>query len=118
MPPIGKHGNLDRAMAMISTDYLRFVLALLLVLGLIALFAWLAKRFRIGSFPGGSINSGRLQLIESLAIDSKQRLVIIRRDDQEHLLLLGPETGALIETGIEKPVSHGKAHLVAEVNGQ
>lgn len=84
-----------------STHYLRFVLALLVVLGLIALFAWLAKRFRIGSFPGTTVGSGRLQVVESLAIDPRQRLVLVRRDDREHLLLIGPETGRLIEAGIE-----------------
>lgn len=88
-------------MEMTSTNYLRFVLALALVLGLIALFAWLAKRFRLGSLPLGGGGSGRLQVVESLAIDARQRLVIVRRDDREHLLLIGPETGRLIEASFE-----------------
>lgn len=89
-------------MAMISTDYLRFVLALAVVLGLIALVAWLAKRFRIGSLSSTAIGSARLQVVESLAIDARQRLVIVRRDDREHLLLIGPEAGQLIEAGIKE----------------
>ncbi len=105
-------------MTMVSTNYLRFVLALLLVLGLIALFAWLAKRFRIGSFPGGAINSGRLQVIESLAIDARQRLVIVRRDSREHLLLLSPETGTLIEADIERSGGHGKTPDTAGADEQ
>jgi flagellar protein FliO/FliZ len=87
-------------MTMVSTDYLRFVLALVLVLGLIALFAWLIKRFRIGAFAGGA-GSGRLRVVESLALDPRQRLVIIRRDDLEHLILIGPDGGRLIEGGIQ-----------------
>lgn len=87
---------------MLSTDYLRFAFALALVLGLIALFAWLVKRFRIGSLGGAMNGRGRLQVVESLTIDGRQRLVMIRRDDQEHLLLLGPETGQVIEANIDR----------------
>jgi len=100
-------------MEIASTDYLRFVIALAVVLGLIALFAWLAKRFRIGTLPGMATGSGRLKVIESVSIDARQRLVIVRRDDQEHLLLIGPETGQLIEADIKgkearssEPVNH------------
>lgn len=34
-------------------------------------------------------------------INPQQHLVIIKQDDQEHLLLLGPETGVLIERAIK-----------------
>jgi flagellar protein FliO/FliZ len=88
-------------MTMVSTDYLRFVLALALVLGLICLVAWIARRFRLGGFPGGGRSAGRLRLVESLPIDARQRLVLVRRDDREHLLLIGPEGGRVIEQGIE-----------------
>ena len=89
-------------MEIVSSDYLRFVLALAFVLGLIAIFAWLAKRFRFGSMSGITTGSGRLEIVESLAVDARQRLVIVRRDDQEHLLLIGAETGQLIEGGIKR----------------
>ena len=96
-------------MEIVSSDYLRFVMALAVVLGLIALFAWLAKRFRFGSLSGIVTGSGRLEIVESLAIDARQRLVIVRRDDHEHLLLIGSETGQLIEEGIKRP-----AHRIIE----
>lgn len=89
-------------MDLASTHYLRFALALALVLGLIALLAWLAKRFRIGSFQSVRNSSARLQVVESLAVDARQRLLIIRRDDKEHLLLVGPDTGQVIEAGFAK----------------
>jgi flagellar protein FliO/FliZ len=38
--------------------------------------------------------------VEALSIDARRRLVIIRRDDREHLILLGPESEQVIETGI------------------
>lgn len=82
---------------MILTDYLRFLLALAAVLGLIALFAWVARRFRLGGLSGSAMKSGRLEVLESLPIDGRQRLVLIRRDDREHLLLLGQERSVVIE---------------------
>jgi hypothetical protein len=33
-------------------------------------------------------------------ITARQRLLLIRRDDQEHLLLLGQDQGLVIERGI------------------
>ncbi|MDH3659377.1 MAG: flagellar biosynthetic protein FliO [Alphaproteobacteria bacterium] len=86
---------------MITTDYLRFLLALAAVLGLIALFAWVARRFRLGGLAGAAMTSGRLEVVEALPIDGRQRLVLIRRDDREHLLLLGMERSIVIENGID-----------------
>ena len=87
-------------MEMLQESSLRFVLALAVVLGLIALTAWLARRFRFAGIPGLPAGSARLEMIDSLTIDARKRLVIIRCDDQEHLLLIGPETGQVIEAGI------------------
>ncbi|MGI9436939.1 MAG: FliO/MopB family protein [Geminicoccaceae bacterium] len=86
---------------MASTEYLRFMVALALVLALIGICGWLAKRFRLGSMIGGSTGSGRLQMIETLALDGRQRLVLVRRDDREHLLLVGQDGGRIVEAGIE-----------------
>ena len=90
-------------MTMVMTDYLRFVLALVAVLGLILLFAWVARRFRLGGLAGSSLTSGRLAIVETLPIDGRQRLVLIRRDDREHLLLLGQERSLVIEAGVDVP---------------
>lgn len=91
---------------MIMTDYLRFVLALVAVLGLIALFAWAARRFRLGGLAGSATNTGRLEVVETLPIDGRQRLVLIRRDDREHLLLVGQERSAVVESGIRGSKRH------------
>jgi flagellar protein FliO/FliZ len=81
------------------TDYGRFVAALLFVLGLIALTAWLARRFRLG--PGGAPGAARrLAVLETLPLDARRKLVLIRRDATEHLLLLSPEGNRLVEGGI------------------
>jgi flagellar protein FliO/FliZ len=80
-------------------DYGRFVAALLFVLGLIALTAWLARRFRLG--PGGAPGGARrLAVLETLPLDARRKLVLIRRDATEHLLLLSPDGNRLVEGGI------------------
>ena len=80
-------------------DYGRFLAALLFVLGLIALVAWLARRFRLGggATPGAA---RRRAVLETLALDARRKLVLIRRDDTEHLLLLGADGNRLVEGGI------------------
>lgn len=83
--------------------YLTFVSALVFVLALIFLLAWVARRF---GFGGASVTGGgrrRLALVEALPIDAKRRLVLVKRDGVEHLLLLGPDTDTVIETGIGAP---------------
>ena len=88
---------------MMMTDYLRFLLALAAVLGLIALFAWAVRRFRLGEFAGSAMNAGRLEVVQTLPIDGRQRLVLVRRDDREHLLMIGQERPVVIECGIMPP---------------
>jgi len=79
--------------------YLRFVLALLLVLGLIAILAWVLRRFGFGGVARAN-SRRRLQVLESTAIGPRHRLVLVRRDDTEHLLLLGPQGDVVVERGI------------------
>ncbi len=81
-------------------SYLRFVLALVFVLALIGGIAWALRRFGLGGLvatPRGA--QRRLRLVEALAVDAKRRLILLQRDDVEHLVLLGPEGDLLIERG-------------------
>ena len=85
--------------------YFRFFLALIFVLGLIGVLAVLARRAGLGFPVGATRPSGqrRLQVVEVAPIDGRRRLVLVRRDDVEHLLLLGPTTELVVETGINSP---------------
>jgi flagellar protein FliO/FliZ len=79
--------------------YTRFLLALLAVVALLALFAWLARRLGLGT----RVSAGgrrRLAIVEVAPVDGKRRLVLLRRDDTEHLLLLGPDGAIVVERGI------------------
>jgi flagellar protein FliO/FliZ len=81
-------------------DYLRFLLALLVVFGLIGLLAFVARRFRLGGTvaPGGG---RRLEIVEVRALDTRRRLVLIRRDRVEHLLVLAPDHTTVVERNIQ-----------------
>jgi flagellar protein FliO/FliZ len=87
----------------VSADaYPRYLVSLVFVIGLIGLFAWLLRRFG----PPGAMRTQkqrRLSIVEILPLDARRRLVLLRRDEAEHLILLGPAQDLVIETGIAAP---------------
>ena len=88
--------------------YFRFIAALVFVLALIGASAWLAKRYGFGgAMARARGQSRRLGLVEVAVVDSRRRVVLVRRDDTEHLLLVGGGTDLVIETGI--PPKDGSA---------
>ena len=85
------------------SGYLRFLLALVFVLGLIGLATAVVRRMGLG-FPVGALKrSGnrRLSVVETAPLDGRRRLVLVRRDDTEHLIILGPTSELVVETGIK-----------------
>lgn len=86
------------------TSYIRFILALIVVIGMILAVTWLMKRLGVGQNQLGALGrKRRLRTVESANIDGRHRLVLVRRDAVEHLVLLGPTTSQVIETGIAAP---------------
>jgi flagellar protein FliO/FliZ len=86
------------------STYFRFLLALIFVLALIGILSWVARRYGIlrgtaRPTPG----KRRLEVVEITPIDSKRRLVLLRRDDTEHLILMSPTNELVVETGITPP---------------
>lgn len=102
--------------------YLRFILALVFVLALIGVLAWVARRYGFGGRPAGPRNrrDRRLEIIETRVIDGKRRLVLLRRDHVEHLILMGPTSEIVIEQGIagqaEIPAARGPTPNKKEAN--
>ncbi|WP_456665680.1 flagellar biosynthetic protein FliO [Bradyrhizobium sp. USDA 3240] len=79
-----------------------FVLAFVVVLALIGVTAWLVRRFA-GNRLGANANRGRmprLAVIDAAAVDGRRRLVLVRRDNIEHLLMIGGPTDIVVEPNI------------------
>lgn len=83
---------------------LRTLGALGLVLGMLATALWVVRRYDL-KLPGRMAGGGRkrVELVERLAVDAKRSVALIRRDGCEHLIFIGPEGHATIETGIVAP---------------
>jgi flagellar protein FliO/FliZ len=86
-------------------SYLRFVLALVFVLGLIGLAAIVARKAGLGyRMPAkGGTRQRRLSIVEVMPLDARRRLVLLRRDETEHLILVGGESDLLLEAGLPAP---------------
>ena len=95
----------------------RFLLALAVVLALIAVATWAARRYLSSTMLGNLGGRRRLAVIESMMLDAKSRLVLVRRDSTEHLLVLGPAGAAVVESNI-LPAVAGAAPESAEKEPQ
>jgi hypothetical protein len=79
----------------------KFFIAFAVVLALIGLTAWLVRRFgsnRLGGNARG--RQPRLAVIDAATVDGRRRLVLIRRDNVEHLLMIGGPTDVVVEPNI------------------
>lgn len=80
----------------------RMLVSLGLVLGLLAALTWAVKKYgaRIGLPMVMKRGKARLQLVDVSPLDARHRLVLVRRDNVEHLLLLGGSHPVVVETNI------------------
>ncbi|MBR0957429.1 flagellar biosynthetic protein FliO [Bradyrhizobium japonicum] len=79
-----------------------FIVAFIVVLALIGVAAWLVRRFAGGRI-GANTQRGRmprLAVIDAAAVDGRRRLVLVRRDNVEHLLMIGGPTDIVVEPNI------------------
>lgn len=80
-------------------------LALAFVIGLIGLTATGLRYFGGDRFLKKGLKlqkDRRLKIVDFLVIDQKRKLLIIQRDDVEHLLLIGGDRETVVETNIKK----------------
>ncbi len=84
--------------------YSQFVVALLFVLALIGGVGALARRlgFGMGHFVKGT-SGPRITIVEIRPLDAKRKLILLRRDQVEHLIIVGSTGETVIESGIAAP---------------
>lgn len=82
-----------------NIDFSRMSLSLALVIGLIWLTAYLLKRTgfdkRLSGVRGTA--AGRLQVADALYLDTKRKLVLVRADTNEYLILINGDTTTVID---------------------
>ncbi len=82
----------------------RFIIAAgAVALGLLCLMAvlWFIRNRPSSPFiRGGKNRQPRLAVLDAAAIDTRRRLVLVRRDDVEHLIMIGGPTDVVIESRI------------------
>jgi flagellar protein FliO/FliZ len=84
----------------------KFALAFAIIFVLILGFFWALRRFNAGSL--GSSARGRqprLAVIDHASVDGRRRLILVRRDNVEHLLMIGGPTDVVVEPNIVRAVA-------------
>ena len=102
--------------------YWLFILILLAAAGGAALLAYRtyvmgdtsAPNFNIGGWLFRQKPEPRLGVIEQASVDARRRLVLIRRDGVEHLIMTGGPVDVVIETGIQAPHAEHASRAPAE----
>ncbi|RMF10183.1 MAG: hypothetical protein D6763_06190 [Alphaproteobacteria bacterium] len=90
-----------------AVSYMQFIVALVFVLALIVGLGWAARRFGLAprvTLSGSAKGDKRLAIVEVLPVDARRRLLLIRRDDTEHLVMIGGEQDTVIESGIGEQI--------------
>jgi flagellar protein FliO/FliZ len=85
---------------------LTFLFAFIAVLALIGVAAWLVRRFatnRLSANPNRG-RMPRLAVIDAAAVDGRRRLVLVRRDNVEHLLMIGGPSDIVVEPNIVRAI--------------
>src|SRR5581483_10700219 len=97
---------------------LKFVAAFVFVLLLIGVLAWAVRR--LGAARQDAAARGRqprLAVVDSAAVDGRRKLVIIRRDNIEHLLMIGGPTDVVVETNIVRAAAAPAREIPPARNG-
>lgn len=83
------------------TRAILWTLAALVLLVVVLLVVRLIRGMTAGTYvAGGRSRKTRLSVMDATAVDSHRRLVLVRRDDVEHLLLIGGPTDVVVERDI------------------
>jgi flagellar protein FliO/FliZ len=95
------------------------VVAFIVVFGLLALALWVLRRFggeRLNN-SGARGRQPRLAVVDSAGVDGRRRLLLIRRDNVEHLVMIGGPTDVLIEPNIVRAAGAAREVPASRISG-
>ncbi|TBW38180.1 hypothetical protein EYW49_09525, partial [Siculibacillus lacustris] len=87
----------------------QIALALLVVVALLIGLTWLFRRLSGRGFANSK--GGRLGVVDAAAVDTTRRLVLLRRDDVEHLVMIGGPNDLLVESRIVRAAAQQRPPL-------
>ena len=81
-----------------------WLLIIVLIAALIVAGGFMVRGYLTTGSPTGALfgpkPEKRLDVVEQINVDGRRRLLLIRRDDIEHLIMTGGPVDVVIETGI------------------
>jgi len=84
----------------------QFLLSFLIILGVIGGIWWTVRRFGSGRLGTGTRGrQPRLAVIDYASVDNRRRLILVRRDNVEHLLMIGGPSDIVVEPNIVRAVA-------------
>jgi flagellar protein FliO/FliZ len=99
--------------------YLRFFVAFGLIIMLIGMAAWLARFLGFNtplSLRGQK--QRRLSVVDAIALDAKRRLILISRDEVEHLICVGGNTDFMLEHNVKTAIPAINQDIINQINDQ
>ncbi|MCB1651066.1 MAG: flagellar biosynthetic protein FliO [Alphaproteobacteria bacterium] len=82
-------------------ELLKMGAALLFVLGLMGALVLVLKKLGLANPAPITRGDKRLKIVESVPLDARRRLMLIQRDDVQHLVICGQNGETVVETGIK-----------------
>ena len=83
-----------------ATQVIAAILALIAVLLLFSIFVFVLKRLTGANTPQNRSRQPRIAVMDSTNVDARRQLILIRRDNVEHLLLVGGPSDLVVEQNI------------------
>jgi flagellar protein FliO/FliZ len=105
-------------------DILSWLFFIVFIGGLIVIGGLLLRGYLTTGSPTGRLTGAlkgglfgpkpekRLELVDQTNVDGRRRLILIRRDDVEHLIMTGGPVDVVIETGISQKSTRKSAEVV------
>ncbi len=89
-------------------DFFSWLLFFVFIAGLLVVGGLLLRGYLTTGSPTGALTASffgpkpekRLDVVDQATVDGRRKLVLIRRDDVEHLIMTGGPVDVVIETGI------------------
>jgi len=98
-----------------TSGEIALTIAVLALLGLIVFIIYrtvFSHRLRV---PGGRTRQPRLGVVDAFSVDGQRQLVLVRRDNVEHLILIGGPNDVLVESQIVRMAAPAQQNGAASV---